>query len=54
MTETHVSARHRLFETDHLHQDLRGRSVRGAAVTIGSQAARFVLQLAGMAVSYPA
>jgi PST family polysaccharide transporter len=50
MTDTHVSARHRLFETDHLHQDLRGRSVRGAAVTIGSQAARFVLQLAGMAV----
>lgn len=50
MTDTHVGARHRLFDTDHLHQDLRGRSVRGAAVTIFSQGARFVLQLLGMAV----
>lgn len=50
MTDTHVSTRHQLFETEHLQRDLRGRSVRGAAVTIGSQAARFLLQLGGMAV----
>lgn len=50
MTDTDISARHRLFETEHLQRDLRGRSVRGAAVTLSSQAARFVLQLAGMAV----
>ncbi len=50
MTDTHVSARHRLFETDHLQRDLRGRSVRGAAVTIFSQGARFLLQIGGMAV----
>lgn len=50
MTDTNVSATHRLFQTEHLQKDLRGRSVRGAAVTLSSQAARFVLQLAGMAV----
>lgn len=50
MTDTDISARHRLFETDHLQRDLRGRSVRGAAVTLSSQAARFVLQIASMAV----
>lgn len=50
MTDTQVSARHQLFETEHLQRDLRGRSVRGAAVTISGQAARFVLQLGGMAV----
>ncbi|SEJ45845.1 lipopolysaccharide biosynthesis protein [Frateuria terrea] len=50
MSDTDISAHHRLFETEHLQRDLRGRSVRGAAVTLSSQAARFVLQLAGMAV----
>lgn len=51
MTDTHASAAHRiLFETDHLHQDLRKRSVRGAAVTISSQAARLLLQVGGMAL----
>jgi O-antigen/teichoic acid export membrane protein len=51
MTDTHVSAAHHaLFETEHLHQDLRKRSVRGAAVTVSSQAARLLLQVGGMAV----
>jgi PST family polysaccharide transporter len=50
MTDTHVSAAHRLFETEHLQQDLRKRSVRGAAVTVSSQAARLLLQVVGMAV----
>lgn len=50
MTDTDISIHQRLFETDHLQRDLRGRSVRGAAVTLSSQAARFVLQLASMAV----
>jgi O-antigen/teichoic acid export membrane protein len=50
MSDTDISARHRLFETEHLQRDLRGRSVRGAAVTLSGQAARFVLQVAGMAV----
>ena len=51
MTDTHASAAHHtLFETEHLHQDLRKRSVRGAAVTVSSQAARLLLQVGGMAV----
>lgn len=50
MTDMHAAARHPLFDTEHLHRDLRGRSVRGAAVTVFTQAARFLLQLGGMAV----
>ncbi|MEJ5296755.1 MAG: lipopolysaccharide biosynthesis protein [Armatimonadota bacterium] len=33
----------RLFATAHLHSDLRGRSVRGGALTVASQAGRFAL-----------
>jgi len=33
----------RYFNTDHLHADLKGRSVRGGAVTMTAQAAKFVL-----------
>lgn len=33
------------FSTDHLKADLRNRSVRGGAITVLSQAARFVLNL---------
>ncbi|HEY7231034.1 MAG TPA: lipopolysaccharide biosynthesis protein [Pseudolabrys sp.] len=40
----------RLFETEHLRQDLRRRSVRGAAVTVIGQAGRLVIQVAGVAV----
>jgi O-antigen/teichoic acid export membrane protein len=40
----------RLFEMDHLHRDLRRRSVRGAAATMVSQAALFCIQVAGTAV----
>lgn len=36
---------HKHFETDHLVADLKGRSVRGGAVTLSSQALKFVLQL---------
>lgn len=39
-----------LFSTDHLETDLRGRSVRGAAVTMVSQGVTFVLSMAGLAV----
>ncbi len=35
-----------LFDTNHLHRDLKGRSVRGGAVTAGTQAVFFVLGLA--------
>ncbi|MEJ2722248.1 MAG: lipopolysaccharide biosynthesis protein, partial [bacterium] len=35
---------------DHLSGDLRGRSVRGGAVTLSGQGAKFVLTLASMAV----
>lgn len=38
------------FQTDHLLGDLKGRSVRGGALTIGSQGAQFVLQLASTAI----
>ena len=33
-----------IFATDYLRADLAGRSVRGGAVTLGSQAARFLIQ----------
>jgi O-antigen/teichoic acid export membrane protein len=32
------------FNTDHLHADLRGRSVRGGLLTLSSQGGQFVLQ----------
>jgi len=32
------------FSTDHLHADLKGRSVRGGVVTLTSQGAQFVMQ----------
>lgn len=38
------------FRIEHLHHDLKGRSVRGGAVTIGGQAAQFAIRLGGMAV----
>jgi O-antigen/teichoic acid export membrane protein len=40
----------RHFQTDHLLADLKGRSVRGGAVTISSQAVKFVIQLGSTAV----
>jgi len=33
------------FRTDHLMADLKGRSVRGGAVTVAAQGAKFVLQM---------
>lgn len=33
-----------LFETHHLHADLKGRSVRGGVVTLTSQGAQFAIQ----------
>jgi len=33
-----------LANTDHLHADLKGRSVRGGLVTITSQGSQFVMQ----------
>ena len=38
------------FRTDHLLADLKGRTVRGGAVTLGAQAVKFVLQLVSTAV----
>lgn len=40
----------RHFATDHLMGDLKGRSVRGGAVTLGSQAIKFVLQMGSTVV----
>ena len=40
----------RYFRTDHLNTDLKGRSVRGGAVTMGAQIARFILQLGSTAI----
>ncbi len=40
----------RYFRTDHLSADLRGRSVRGGAVTMAGQIAKFILQLGSTAV----
>lgn len=40
----------RFLRVDHLESDLRGRSLRGGAATVGGQAAKFVITLAAMAV----
>jgi len=32
------------LSTDHLHQDLKGRSIRGGLVTVMSQGAQFLMQ----------
>lgn len=45
-----ASSREDLFHTDHLHDDLKGRSVRGGAATLAGQAANFVLKLGSTAV----
>lgn len=50
MTRPRPTRDQRLFEMDHLYRDLRGRSVRGAAATMFSQAANFCIQFAGLAV----
>ena len=39
-----------MFETEHLRDDLRGRSVRGAVVTMLGQSGTFVAQLLGTAL----
>lgn len=38
------------FSTDHLNDDLRGRSVRSGAITIATQVAKFSLQMGGTLV----
>jgi len=38
------------FKTDHLRADLKGRSIRGGAVTVAAQVARFVLQMGSTAI----
>jgi len=38
------------FGTEHLKSDLKGRSVRGGAVTIASQAIKFLLQMSSTIV----
>ena len=43
-------ARDTPFETDHLKADLSGRSVRGGAITLGSQSAKFLLQMVSTVV----
>lgn len=40
----------RFFKTDHLHKDLKGRSVRGGAITMATQGLRFVMQMGSTAV----
>ncbi len=38
------------FDTSHLKADIKGRSVRGGVVTVGAQAAKFILHIASTAV----
>ena len=40
----------RFFKTDHLHKDLKGRSVRGGVITLATQGLRFVMQMGSTAV----
>ena len=43
-------AQEQFFKTDHLREDLKGRSVRGGAITLISQTARFFLQVLSTSV----
>jgi PST family polysaccharide transporter len=45
-----MSDQSRHFDTEHLRKDLRGRSVRGGLVTVGSQGIKFALTLVSTAV----
>lgn len=45
-----TSAHDRHFRTDHLMSDLKGRSIRGGAVTVSSQAFKFFLSTGSTAV----
>lgn len=38
------------FQTEHLRDDLRGRSLRGGVATLSGQAVKFILQLASTAI----
>ncbi len=50
-TENNQSRGHDQFlRVDHLNADLRGRSVRGGAITLANQALKFLLTLGSMAV----
>jgi O-antigen/teichoic acid export membrane protein len=42
---TNATDPQRHFRTDHLHVDLRARSIRGGAVTLAAQAGKFAIQL---------
>ena len=44
-TSAPTSPQDRYFQTDHLMADLKGRSVRGGAITLVVQAVKFVLQM---------
>jgi PST family polysaccharide transporter len=44
------SAHNHHFRTDHLMSDLKGRSIRGGAVTLSSQALKFILNAGSTAV----
>jgi PST family polysaccharide transporter len=49
-SERPKSAHNRHFRTDHLMSDLKGRSIRGGAVTLSSQALKFILNAGSTAV----
>lgn len=49
-TEAPIALDDRHFRTDHLLADLKGRSVRGGAVTLSAQVVKFALQLGSTAV----
>lgn len=50
VTAHHTDQHSAHFRTDHLMADLKGRSVRGGAVTMAAQGAKFVLQLGSTAI----
>lgn len=49
-SERPKSAHNHHFRTDHLMSDLKGRSIRGGAVTLSSQALKFILNAGSTAV----
>ena len=40
----------KLFETDHLEQDFRGRTVRGGSITMVAEAVKFAITMGSLPV----
>ena len=48
--EGRASAQDRFFDIDHLHSDLKGRTIRGALINVGSNSTKFFLHMVSTVV----